>query len=474
MDDEQVGPRRAQPCAQVDRRLALKSLSGNADDEYLGLGITDTIITRVSRIHQLTVRPTSAVLKYGDRDTDALTAARELHADAVIDGTVQRVGDRLRLNLNLFRVEDGQSLWSESFNISFNDMFTVQDQVSHRVAERLQLKLIPQEVKARPSSPEAFDDYLRGKYYLYRGGRSGNDTAIEMLERAVTKDPNFAQAYAALAQAYRVRFFSFAPHEKQWQEKAFVAVEKALALDPELADAYVARATLLWTRANNFPHEQSARECQRALALNPNLDEAHRQLTVIYNHVGLLDKAIEESKKAFDPSSSALGGGALLYQGNYQQALNSGKELSTPFNHYQKAFALTHLGRRDEASAIIEDSLKKFPEDQGGALYSMRAMLFALAGDERRAGENINTALEQGKDFGHFHHATYTIAAAYAIMNKREQALKWVQFTADNGFPCYPLFEHDPDLNNLRQDPRFVAFMSRLKAQWEEYKTTFA
>jgi hypothetical protein len=114
--------------------------------------------------------------------------------------------------------------------------------------------------------------------------------------------------------------------------------------------------------------------------------------------------------------------------------------------------------------------LKNNPQDEGGALTSIQALLAASAGDDAAAEAKIKRAAELGKDFGHFHHTAYTIACAYALLNKAEPAMRWLQLAADDGFPCYPLFEGDPNLNNLRRDQHFIAFMAKLKEQWERYK----
>ena len=464
--------------------LPLKSLSGEANDDYLGFGLADSIITKVSQIGELTVRPTSAVRKYTNQQIDSLAAAQQLKVDSVLDGTVQRAGDRLRVNLNLLRVSDGSSLWSDSFNVSFADIFKMQDEVSQQVAARLRLKLKPMEqarlASARPTNPEAYDYYLRGKYHAGLQIKAEIEAAIELLERAVAIDPSFALAHAELSHEYRTKAFAFKPEEKEWEEKAFVAAEKALLLDPDLAQAHVARGLLLWTHSNHFPHERAIEEYRRALSLNPNLDEAHHQLASVYNHIGLLDKAEEEIQKAVAINPGNTGarfrvGVNLLYQGKYEQALaamGDSQKFWPPGWGYQTAWALFQLGRKDEAAARIEESLKNYPQDEGGTLTSMEALLAASAGEEQKAGEKIKRAAEIGKGFGHFHHTAYAIASAYALMNKPGPALEWLQIAADDGFPCYPLFERDPNLDHLRQGQHFIAFMTKLKTQWEHYQAT--
>jgi tetratricopeptide (TPR) repeat protein len=438
----------------------------------------------VSQIGELTVRPTSAVRKYANQQIDSLAAGQQLKVDSVLDGTVQRAGDRLRVNLNLLRVSDGSSLWSDSFNVSFADIFRMQDEVSQQVAARLRLKLKPQGqarlASARPINPEAYDYYLRGKYHAGLENKAEIEAAIELLERAVAIDPSFALAYAQLAIEYRNMAFALKPQEGEWEEKAYTATERALKLDPDLAEAHVAQGLLLWTHSNHFPHALAVQEFRRALDLNPNLDEAHHQLASVYNHIGLLDKAEEEIQKAVAINPGNTGarfrvGVNLLYQGRDEKALEAFRD-SEKFQPglwaYQTSCALFHLGRREEAAARVAEALKKNPQDEGGALTSIEALLAASAGDDAASEAKIKRAAELGKDFGHFHHTAYTIACAYALLNKAEAAMKWLQMAADDGFPCYPLFERDPNLDHLRQDQNFIAFMAKLREQWERYKGT--
>lgn len=475
--------RSAQPIHQPEIKslavLPLKSVNKDPSDDYLGLPLADTIITRVSQISELTVRPTSAVRKYANQETSSLEAGRQLKVDSVLDGTVQRAGDRLRVNLNLLRVSDGASLWSESFDPNYTDILKMQDEVAQRVAARLRLKLRPQ-TQISSVSPEAYDLYLRAKYHAGLQNEPENEAAIALLERAVQIDPNFAAAYAELANEYRNMAFALKPQEREWEEKASSATERALLLNPDLAEAHVARGLLLWSHSNHFPHALAAQEFRRALDLNPNLDEAHHQLASVYNHIGLLDKAEEEIRKAVDINPGNTGarfriGVNLLYQGRDEQALaafDDSEKFNPAFWAYQTACALFHLGRKEEAAARVAEALKNNPQDEGGALSSIQALLAASTGDVAATEAKIKRAAELGKGFGHFHHTAYTIACAYTLLNKAEPAMKWLQMAADDGLPCYPLFERDPNLNNLRKDPRFITFMVRLKDQWEHYQAT--
>ncbi|MDQ3667467.1 MAG: hypothetical protein M3410_12990, partial [Acidobacteriota bacterium] len=323
----------------------------------------------------------------------------------------------------------------------------------------------------------------RGKVNVGSETRDNNETAIKLLEQAVAADPNFAPAYAELARAYIIRAFQFAPDaEKQkLNEDAEVAVEKALTLNPDLPEGHFARGQLLWTHARGFPHELAIQSYKRSLALNPNLDEAHHQLGMIYTHIGLLDKGWDEIEKALaiNPANTRARfrlGVVNLYQGKYEEALARFKTIPHQANpallDRTRATALFQLGRTQEASYIVEEYLRAYPTDEGGNVTSVKAMLLAKAGKEREAEETIERAVGIGKGFGHFHHTAYNIASAYALLNKPEQAIKWLQVAADDGFPSYPVFENDPNLNNLRKDERFITFMAKLKQQWERYNAT--
>ncbi|HEY3128066.1 MAG TPA: hypothetical protein VGL91_01290 [Acidobacteriota bacterium] len=139
----------------------------------------------------------------------------------------------------------------------------------------------------------------------------------------------------------------------------------------------------------------------------------------------------------------------------------------------QIPWALFNLGRKEEASDRLEHLLKEYPDDSGGLYTSLQALLTASVGQVRQAEKRINEAIKRGKGFGHFHHTAYHIACCYALMNKPEPAIKWLEAAAQDGFPCYPLFERDANLDNLRRDARFIRFMARLRQQWERYRTLF-
>jgi tetratricopeptide (TPR) repeat protein len=329
----------------------------------------------------------------------------------------------------------------------------------------------------------AYDYYLRGKVNVSSENRDNNEAAIKLLKQAVQADPNFAPAYAELSRAYSVKTFYFAREDekKQLNEDAEVAAQKALALNPNLGEGYLAKGLILWTHAKRFPHEQAIQSHKRALELNAKLDEAHHQLGLIYFHIGLLDKGWAELDQALaiNPSNTLarLRYGVIdMYRARYEEALaffdSTPPETNPALWAFQRASALWRLGRNDEATALVDEFLKNYPVDEGGVGTSVKAMMLAKDRKETQAEEAINRAAELGKGFGHFHHTAYNIASAFALLDKPGEAIKWLQVAAEDGFPCYPLFENDTNLDSLRKEEQFTALMTKLKRQWEQYKAT--
>jgi len=467
--------------------LPLENLSGDPSQEYFGDGMTEALITNLGKIEALRVISRPPVMKYKRTSTPLSEIARELKVDGLVIGSVLRSGERVRATVQLIHPATDHQLWSQSYERDLRDILALQGELARTIASEIQVKVTAQEgarlAKARAVNPEAYEYYLRAKFLSGRANIADNQTAIELLERAVALDPGFAAGYAGLAMAYNDRLFFFSLEEqKQWEEKAFIAMEKAISLDPDLGEIYVARAKVLWTPAHNFAHVRAIQEYRRALALNPNSDEAHEGLANIYNHIGLLDEGLEEEQKAaaINPNSSAIlltTGDVLSWQGKYEKAVSVWR--SIPREYFRSnvraftAWALFQLGRKDEASATIEETLKEDLEDTRGTLASVQALLLAASGQYRQAEDKIQSAAEK-KGFGPSHHTAYFIASAYARINKAELAVKWLQEAADTGFPCYPLFQRDSNLDPIRKNPAFIALMAKLKAQWEHYKATLS
>jgi TolB-like protein/DNA-binding winged helix-turn-helix (wHTH) protein/Tfp pilus assembly protein PilF len=465
--------------------LPLENLTGDSAQEYFSDGMTDALITNLAQISALRVISRTSTMRYKKSAQSLPAIARELNVDAVVEGTVVRSGDKVKIDVRIIQVANDRPLWGKSYERDFHDIIGLQSEMAQAIggAIRVQLTALEQARlnNTHPINSEAYDTYLKGHFHTVRENKDDNDQAIELLQRSLALDPNFARAYAELARAYTVRFSFFAPQDKQWEEKASVAVAKAVTLEPELAEAHLARGLLLWTPSNHFPHEEAAEEFHRALAGNPNLDDAHHYLAVIYLHTGLFDKAMKEAQDAvaINPSNTLARfriGVILHHEGKYEEALAVLKTIPKEFQAAvvarQVAWTLFSMGRKDEAVAMISEALKSNPKDEGGQFSSMQAVFYAAGGDRRRAEEKIQLAAEQRKGFGHFHHTEYNIAAAYALLDESEKALVWLESAAVDGYPCYPLFATDSNLDNLRSDPQFRRFLADLEKQWEYYRKT--
>ena len=328
-----------------------------------------------------------------------------------------------------------------------------------------------------------YDSYVRAKVLLGSENKDDVQSAIKLLEQAVNDDPQFAPAFAQLGRAYNIKSFYYAgpDNRKQLNQDAAVAVEKSLALDPDLAEAHFVRGLLLWTHANRFQHEQAVTSYKRALDLDPKLDDAHHQLALIYLHLGLFDKARAEIGKALEinPANTLARfryGVIDLYQGRYADAYDffqsTPLETQPSLKGFQTAAAMFKMGRTEEASVLIDKFLHDYPDDQGGVGTSVKAMILAKAGKTTEAQTMIERAEEIGHDFGHFHHTAFNIASTYAMLKNQDKAVDYLQLAADDGFPCFPLFESDEVFKDMRGNSRYVALLAKLKQQWERYNAT--
>ena len=284
-----------------------------------------------------------------------------------------------------------------------------------------------------------------------------------------------------LARAYSTRSFKFTTHGegRRLRENAEVALAKAFDLDPNLAEAHFARGLILWTKAKGFPHEQAISAFLKALALDPDADETHHQLSMVYSHVGLLDEAVTHVTRAIElnPNNTMARfrvGVYAAWQGRLDDALAVLKTVPADISPFLidrvRAEVYIQLGQPDRARPIVDSYLATHPNDEGGNLTGVKALLLAQAGESKQATNTIARAVELGTGFGHFHHTAYNIAAAYAALLQPEHAMNWLETAADDGFPCYPCFVRDPNLDPLRGIPRFADLMLQLQKQWRHYQ----
>ena len=461
--------------------LPLRSL--DSADNYLGIGIADAVIRSLSQGGQLTVRPTSAVLRYVGQNTDTLAAAREMNTDAVLEGTVQRSGKLLRVSVNLLRTGDGASLWTDSFDMPAADIFAIQDRVAQHVASRLQLHLDPASRfsadKRYPANPTAYEFYIRGIASLdERGyqeeGMPQMQNTIGFFSRSIESDHNFAPAHAQLAFAYVWTALFIEPSKGNWADLARAEISEAEKLDPNVAETHVARALLLGSAYEGYKNEDAIRELRSAQQLDPNV--GHDALSAMYGHIGLDDLAEAELRRGFefDPSSQALTDLTLILPYlrsdadawfSARQKLQTGALYAPPWYYLRK-------GKLDVAEKAIAERLPKVPDSYD--LLMQQALFFALKGNyvdaQARVPQIISTIKLNDQSR---HHSTYDAACVYALSGNSTEAVKWLNETAASGFPNYPLFARDPFLDRIRQSTEFIDFISRQKSQWEHNKNEF-
>ena len=464
--------------------LPLENLSGDPGQEYFADGMTAALINNLAQIGALSVISRTTVMQFKGTHMLLPEIAKRLNdVDAVIEGSVQRAGKHVKVSVQLVRAATDTPLWAKDYDSELSDVLSLQGEVARAVAEQVRVELTPGERKrlatAPRVAPEAYDLFLRGRTRSRHENREDNDDAIALLEQAVAADPSFAAAHAELARAYGIRLFFFRPNDPELERKSRLEVDTALRLDPESSDAHVARGVLLWDVSYHFPHAEAIRELRRAIELNPSSDEAHHQLGLVYLHVGLLDRALREVQEAIrlNPDNTLAPyrlGCVLLNMGDYGGAWGLFSKIPLDFNpvllNYVDAWTLFDLGRKAEARTRTDLYERAYPRDIGGLNASMQAILAADAGDATGAEVKIRAAVEHGKGYRHFHHTEYNVAVAYALLGKPSHALHWLQAAADDGLPCFPLFEKDPNLDRIRSDRGFIAFVAEQRRVWEGFQ----
>ncbi len=289
--------------------LPFKSFGADDADEYLGVGIAETLTTRLSSLKLLAVRPSSAVLKYATSEKETVVAGQELKVDSVLEGSIRRLGERIRVTVRLVSVSDVSLLWADHFDENFTDIFKVEDSISTKVAAALALKLSGEEqrrlIKRYTDNAEAYQLYLKGRFFWNKRTGEGFRLGIAQFKQAVEKDPGYALAYAGLADSYTgLTFYNFAaPNETM--PKAKEAAMNALAIDSTLAEAH---ASLAHVKANyDWDWSDAEKEFRLSIELKPDYATAHQWYAIHYlTPTGQLEEAIQEMKRALDLEPASL------------------------------------------------------------------------------------------------------------------------------------------------------------------------
>lgn len=446
--------------------------SGAAQERAAGL--SDALTGDLARIQALRV-----ALYRGKSKADS-DIGREVNADAILHGAVVRTADRIRVNAVLTSAPTGKMVWSDSYEPSAGDLSLVEREIARDLSKVMRVQVAEPEKKklaeSHPVNPEVYDLYLRGRYHVYRFNRTDSDQAIELLEKATSIDPSYVPALSQLAFAYASKSFTFNATDPELQSKASAAIRKAQALDPDLPEVHYAMGQLVWSPAHGFQHKEALTEIRKAYELQPTFDDAWHHHAVILMHIGHIQEAWRDIEKALsiNPANDTARyrfGPMLNYQGKFQEALDVlshvPRETYPALWTYQTIWALQSLGRVPEAAKIADAALAEDVSDPGGTIYAARGMIRARKGDRKGAEADIATAIRVGKGFGHFHHTAYSIGAIYSVLGNLDKAQEWIENAANDGFPCYPLFENDPNLERVRAVPKYQAFVAKLRQQYE-------
>src|SRR5713101_2266463 len=418
--------------------LYFENLSASKDDEYFRDGMTEDIITELSKIKELQVFPRAAVLAYRDKPVTGPQVGRELNAACVLSGSLRRAGNRLRITAQLIRAQTGHSIWAERYDRELKDVFEVQDEIARSISQALRIKLSPQEEKAlarkQTENPQAYDYYLRGRQFFHQFRRKGFDFARQMFARAIVIDSQYARAFAGVADCCSFLYMYWDSSEDNLNE-AEAASHKALELDPELAEAHAASG-LAFALRKDFAKAQ--KEFEIAIQLNPKLYEAYYFYARTSFQRGDLTKAAELYEQA-----------SRLNPDDYQAV--------------SLLVAVYHgLGRPKEAAAterralqLIEKHIDSHPDDPR-ALY-LGAGILARLGEHARSYDWARRALELDPEETSI---LYNVACVYSLLGRTEDAIGCLEKVMEHGTFYKNWAAKDSDLDSLRSDPRFQALLS--------------
>ena len=443
MSDSKKQSPTSEPAGQVasEKSIAVlyfENLSASKDDEYFRDGMTEDIITELSKIKELQVFPRAAVLAYRDKAVTGPQVGRELNAACVLTGSLRRAGNRLRITAQLIGTQTGHSIWAERYDRELKDVFEVQDEIARSISQALRIKLSPQEEKAiarkQTDNPQAYDYYLRGRQFFHQFRRKGFDFARQMFARAIVIDPNYARAFAGVADCCSFLYMYWDSVEDNLNE-AEAASRKALELDPELAEAHAASG-LAFSLKKNFTAAQ--KEFEAAIRLDPKLYEAYYFYARTSFQSGDLVKAAELYEQA-----------SKLNPDDYQAV----SLLVTVYHGLGRSVEAEATERR--ALQLIEKHVDSHPDDPR-ALY-LGAGINVRLGDHEKGYDWARRALSIDPEESSI---LYNVACVYSLLGRNEDALACLGKVMEHGVFYKNWAAKDSDLDNLRNDPRFHALLS--------------
>ena len=462
--------------------LPFRDLSGQSEAGVWGVGVADAIISRLATLQNLTVRPTNSVLKYAKGADDPAQAAHDLEVSSVLAGTYQKAGNMMRVSVQL--IDHGAARWAGRYDLQARDLLHFEDDVAQKVVDELRVQLSGAEQQSLKStstnSPEAYNLLLQGRAYyadyMINSQRETVQNAQRAARQAIEKDPNFSEAYAALAQFTQIEAINYQDNAPRNLAIAEQAARKAISLNPHLFEAKLALGGVLGVEGKN---EESIRMLREATTLAPNSPLVWRYLGYIYHYAGLIDlaEAAWRHSRELDPTPAQvywMHGRMLLYQGKPHEAE---EEIRQALQRYPSQFKLWTLlgyflyyqGKSEEALQAFDRAaqVSTHPEPE---LLQIAAIVHASRGERDQIDPRILRA--RPEDIIDGDTAEWT-GGMYAMLGEKQSALLFLKRAVQLGDHNYPWFQRDKNWDKLRADPEFQRLMSEVKGYWKHYVELF-
>jgi len=449
--------------------LPLQNLSRDPDQEYFADGMTDELITDLAKAGALRVISRTSIMHYKGLRKPLAEIARELNVAAVVEGTVQRVGERVRITAQLIQVKPEKHLWAETYERDLRDVLLLQESVAHDISIQIRIKLTPQEqaglLKARPIDPEAHEAYLKGMYFWNKRTAPSLEKSIGYFNQALLKDPKYALAYVGLADAYNSMgsYGHIAPSEAF--PKSHAAALKALALDDTLAEAHASIG--YYKKMYEWDEPGADREFRRAIQLSPGYAFAHvwrgEALAILRRYteaLAELDRAC-----ALDPTSLLISDqrGFVLYMARrYDDAIEQIRKtiaLEPRFAHAHCWLGKAYLqkGRLPEGLAELQEAAA-LPGGDTQLFAPWVGYAYALAGKRAEAYKVVETTKARDADEPYL---ALGIAVIYSGLRQKDQALAWLEKACQERDPMFPVIIEEPAFDFLRSDAHFRDLVRR-------------
>jgi len=479
--EHELGPRAVHENRRAVAVLPFKMLSGEAEFEFLSLALAEAVSHGLSLNPELTVRPTSAVVRYAQRDVDPMLVARELNVVVAVEGSFQKLGPNVRVQVQAWDAAAGSTLLSVKLDGQMDDLFGLQDRLAELLVKGMGLDEAGWHSEEPPTkNARSYELFLRASERLLRYSQTDTNRAIEMLRSAVELDPGFASAWARLAAGLVSMGAIFDP-DSRWYVEAETAVQRALALDASNPEAWSARGRILWSPHHGFQHANALRNLHKACCLPGCPAEAPLWRGIVLSHIGLHDEALSvvrevQESQPDDPMGAVIIGETLGWDGDTNGFLETMRDaiVRDPafyFTHLFLPIPLLYLGELEEAESAIRSAQGILGDDS--MIQAGTALLWAKRGEPERSEEILRGMFEHMQSVSHAHHAYHIAATAYATIGDASRAVQMLERAVEAGLPNYPAFMKDPHFAPLGERPDFKKLMSKLKTTWESFRAEF-